>query len=851
VYTGTTSAGRDLEMVAAHFRSFTLLACCLACSLSLVGGTAQSLSASLAQAFNAGLMRVIHSGEWHQIVAKWNKPFAASWTCSPDTTKYVFPAYNSLDATHTLKEVLDTGVLKIGGWQADWGTDGNYELATPTGFYPDLVEAIVAEMRTEYGTSLTVERVFFDFSHEILGALRAGKEAESWEQIHMTEPYMFVSSLYTDPVSMEVYFRHERFHMSCAIGSATHMGFTAATSSVDTQQGLNNYIAAQESGVPVGVLTKGNWDQYRPILDSNAVGVFISEFTMAKSDAQALLTNLNSNLEAMQNFQAGSADISMNWTLTHVQQGTAVATPVSDMVGLTALINGLSDSLDIVVTFDHFVDTDHLIEAVLRGDVFVGVISALPALSQDSRLHVFDMSALSPQGALFRMDEPEDICTSPTFVPTNCSGGSSHLAENPLSSSLSRAVDAALVRVAANGDWERVVRSNSKWLAASWTCAPDTDIYTFPAYADLTDDDVLKQVLDRGELRVAVFDANWGRDGNYKLENPTGFYPEMMNAIMPYLRDHYEKDETTLALRRVAFDSSDEILEALRSGVAAPEEKQIDMTEPFMLVSGLYTDPADELEYLRNERFHMSCTIGSAEIAGFTRKDSGIFTQANLNTWIDERGAGGTPTMIGTLTKGNYDTYRPVLSSHAQGSYLSEVSVASAADMNTLLAGLDDMLEVTTNFTLGDMMMMQGWTLTSYRVGTDATSVGSKAEIPGSLDYSAGVVAIFDHYVDTDHLVQAVIRGDVPAGIVSATQAIFENVELNAFKLNLLSPQASMFRLDGPMDVCPIIGFVPEAERMNCGTSDTDDVSCATMCYAGQQLGLITLAAGSAAFLPK
>mmetsp|Transcript_35624 Transcript_35624/g.81652 ORF Transcript_35624/g.81652 Transcript_35624/m.81652 type:complete len:842 (+) Transcript_35624:44-2569(+) len=830
--------------------SLTLLAW-LACGLSLVSGTAQPLSASLSQAFNAGLMRVIQNGKWAQIVATWNKPFAASWTCSPDPTKYLFPEYASLDASHTLKEVLDGGVLKIAGFSVDWAADGNYLLDTPTGFWPDIVNAIVDEMRTAYGShmsnSLTVERVYFQTSTSILNALQQGKEAPSALQIHMTEPYMFVSSLYTDPDSNQVYFRHERFHMSCAIGSATHMGFTAATSAADTQQGLNSYIAAQEpTEVPVGVLTKGNWDQYRPILDSNSLGVYVSEFSVSKSDAQELLTNLDGNLEAVRDFQVGSTNILMNWTLTHVQQGTADATGVSTMSALSAALLGYSTSEPVVLTFDHFADTDHLVEAVLRGDVYAGIVSALPALSQDSRLHVFDMSALSPQGALFRQDEPEDICAEQTFVRTNCSGGSSHLAENPLSSSLSRAVDAALVRIAANGDWERIVRSNSKWLAASWTCTPDTEFYTFPDLANLTDDDVLKQVLDRGELRVGGFEADWGRDGNYQLDDPTGFWPDMMNAIMAQLRTHYGKDETTLTLRRVFLNSSPLILEALRSGLSASEDQQIDMTEPYMLVSSFYTDPADSREYFRHERFQMSCTIGSAENAGFTRSDSGIYTQANLNTWIDERGAAGTPTMIGTLTKGNYDSYRPVLSEHAQGSYLTEVTVASASDMTTLLQGVDDMLEVQSNFTFDSATIMTGWTVTSYRVGTaDAVSVSSKSDI-GDLDYSAGVVVVFDHYVDTDHLVAAVIRGDVPVGMAALTQAIFENVELNAFKLSLLSPQAALFRLDGPMDVCPLVGFVPVAEKHNCLDDATDDISGATSFCAGGQLFALSAAVAAA-----
>eukprot|EP00971_Amphidinium_carterae_P025768 508466-Amphidinium_carterae.1 len=87
-----------------------------------VSGTAQPLSASLSQAFNAenallwllfaneighdrlrphglrntaavckvslhrGLMRVIQNGKWAQIVATWNKPFAASWIAARTKT---------------------------------------------------------------------------------------------------------------------------------------------------------------------------------------------------------------------------------------------------------------------------------------------------------------------------------------------------------------------------------------------------------------------------------------------------------------------------------------------------------------------------------------------------------------------------------------------------------------------------------------------------------------------------------------------------------------------------------------------------------------------------------------------
>lgn len=104
----------------------------------------------------------------------------------------------------------------------------------------------------------------------------------------------------------------------------------------------------------------------------------------------------------------------------------------------------------------------------------------------------------------------------------------------PDSQQLREAIDAALVRAIHAGDYQRIesqyFASNGFESVAAFTCGINPDYFTFPDAASATGQ--LKDVLDAKELKVAALGpSNWGYQGNYEEEDPSGLWPDYMNAV--------------------------------------------------------------------------------------------------------------------------------------------------------------------------------------------------------------------------------------------------------------------------------------------------------------------------------
>lgn len=370
-------------------------------------GASQKTTSSLVRAFNAAFVRIVADKDWETIVSKYSKAFAASWTCSGAPNQYAFPSATSLTASDVLKDVLDSGKLRVLGFQANWGTDGDYTQNPVTGFWPDILEALVAKMRTEYSKpALAIERVYLPTSAKILTALKQGTGAPAANQAHMTEPYFFGSSLMDGDDGLK-YFRHEKFTMSCTIGGAQHTVFTKTASTIKTQVALNAHLKAQAANsVKVGVLTEGNMNQYTPVINANAAWKYKSSVTVATKTAMDLfLPNLMSSNEVQTAFTHGTDAILAGWTLVSVlPSGASSAATPKTKAELTSSYAGYT--YPITVTFDHFVDTAHLVNAVVSGQIVAGIASSTAAFYSNANLNAFDLNLVSPQAALFRMDDP-------------------------------------------------------------------------------------------------------------------------------------------------------------------------------------------------------------------------------------------------------------------------------------------------------------------------------------------------------------------------------------------------------------------------------------------------------------
>lgn len=191
-------------------------------------------STDLVRAIDAAVVRVIEDGKDVQI-AKSNPPFELIGVHTCGTSDgFDFPVAEN--ATGLLKEVLDTGILKVAALGPyDWADSGNYTNSPPTGFWPMFLEAVVEELNKAYPNhDIQLERVWNAGSDATLALVES-------EQAHMSEPYFLVSGYYpTNGIG-----RKEAFRVGCTILGKDSKFFTKKH--YDTLQNFTT-VASSNSG---------------------------------------------------------------------------------------------------------------------------------------------------------------------------------------------------------------------------------------------------------------------------------------------------------------------------------------------------------------------------------------------------------------------------------------------------------------------------------------------------------------------------------------------------------------------------------------------------------------------------
>jgi len=197
---------------------------------------------AMKQAFDAALVRVINSGD-HKVIR--DKYLVNGWkllevdTCSTNEAVFPFPALAGLSASDVLKGVIDSGVLRVGGFKSNWGFQGNYKTTTPSGFWPEFEAAIYQKIIDAYplsgGNKLTVQHVWGASSLGIMDKVLAG-------DADMTAPYWLVPSTHNNTTP-----RHYKMAAGCTTIGSEQQFFTIANkkSSVSLED---------ETDVPPGVI---------------------------------------------------------------------------------------------------------------------------------------------------------------------------------------------------------------------------------------------------------------------------------------------------------------------------------------------------------------------------------------------------------------------------------------------------------------------------------------------------------------------------------------------------------------------------------------------------------------------
>eukprot|EP01066_Platyproteum_vivax_P010733 Platyproteum_vivax@DN4839_c0_g1_i1.p1 len=255
-----------------------------------VKNTAKTLHSSnnLRLAIDAAFLRTIDSQVFLRVSDKHGMSdyLQSSWTCNPSNVKesYPFPLTENFTKKDRLDDILKRGVIRVGGTKADWGTAGNYTQVSPTGYWPDMLAAVIGEVSTAYSTTIRVEYVWFDgtnWAEDLLSALNL--PTTDAKAVDMSDLYFLTSAFYNDKP------RSQEFEFSCTIAGQVSNFVTLKTSLVDNVDKLNTVFEtnggkgslptsapciAKDRCRKVGVLSHANYDVVKPVLKSSTAVVF-------------------------------------------------------------------------------------------------------------------------------------------------------------------------------------------------------------------------------------------------------------------------------------------------------------------------------------------------------------------------------------------------------------------------------------------------------------------------------------------------------------------------------------------------------------------------------------------------
>jgi hypothetical protein len=163
---------------------------------------------------------------------------------------------------------------------------------------------------------------------------------------------------------------------------------------------------------------------------------------------------------------------------------------------------------------------EDLISMVLNGSLVAALTSGMPEKQYHEKLHIFSSTIVTMQAILMAPD---------------CSTSTPHGVDGDLSAyHLSQLINAAIARVQYQGIDLQIANNNPpKEIIMAHTCKDD-DLSQFAIPNRNEAQGLLRDILDNKVIRVLTTGAppNWGNDGNYLVNPPVGFYPDLLQAIV-------------------------------------------------------------------------------------------------------------------------------------------------------------------------------------------------------------------------------------------------------------------------------------------------------------------------------
>lgn len=163
---------------------------------------------------------------------------------------------------------------------------------------------------------------------------------------------------------------------------------------------------------------------------------------------------------------------------------------------------------------------EDLTQMVLNETLVAALVSGLPDKIFHDELHIFSSGIITMHSVLMAPDHSTD----------NPHGVSGELSTYDLS----MAINAAISKIQLKGLDMEIARNNSpKEIVSAHTCKED-DQTQFQIPNKREAKGMLRDILDKQQIKVlANGPFNWGdNDGNYLVDPPVGFYPDLLEAIV-------------------------------------------------------------------------------------------------------------------------------------------------------------------------------------------------------------------------------------------------------------------------------------------------------------------------------
>lgn len=223
-------------------------------------------SKSLSQAVDAAIVSLHGQNSWlHNLRTStgYTHPIEVT-TCTPKISMWSWPSATNADGL--LARVLSSGKIRVAGvkWALPPAADYKTNPASPTGFWPEYMNAIAGAMSTHYGKTIIVERIYYSNSDLVTKAVRNGTDVE------MSEPYYYVGGFLDNKP------RIESMHISCLTVATSSVFSSTTASGIKSVDELYAKIT-QGPNRRVGFIGAGNYDAVSHLLPATVQPIYITD----------------------------------------------------------------------------------------------------------------------------------------------------------------------------------------------------------------------------------------------------------------------------------------------------------------------------------------------------------------------------------------------------------------------------------------------------------------------------------------------------------------------------------------------------------------------------------------------